>query len=355
VKKQLVVTALKYGLGLGLLAWVVWQYWRPSDGSPGLADALDRPIHLGPFLLAGCFALAAILLTFVRWFVLVRAQGLPFTLQNAVRLGFLGLFWNTLVPGSIGGDVVKAAFIARQQDRRTVAVATVLIDRLVGLCGLFWVVALLGGICWAGGWLDALAATPEAVANLETIVGGACLLSACSVAFWLLLGFLPPRRAEIFAGRLTKIPKVGGSLAELWRAVWMYRCRGRSVGLAMLLALVGHVGFVLTFFFAARTLSPADTMPSVGAHFLIVPVGMVIQAGFPAPGGVGGGEYAFGQLYHLVGFPAPGGVLASLAQRVITWMLALIGYLVYLRMRPALRPERNSGQQATSLAVAKAG
>ena len=51
----------------------------------------------------------------------------------------------------------------------------------------------------------------------------------------MLLGFLPGRRAEIFAGRLTRIPKVGGSLAELWRAVWLYRCRGRGVGLALLL------------------------------------------------------------------------------------------------------------------------
>ena len=174
-----------------------------------------------------------------------------------------------------------------------------------------------------------------------------------SLVFWLLLGFLPSRRAEIFAGRLTRIPKIGGSLAELWRAVWLYRCRGRSVGVAMILALVGHVGFVLTFYFAAHTLSPADAVPTLGPNFLVVPVGMTIQAGFPAPQGIGGAEIAFGELYRLLGFDAVGGVLACLVQRAITWVVGLSGYVVYLRMRPSM--QQPAEQEAQELVVAKAG
>jgi uncharacterized membrane protein YbhN (UPF0104 family) len=337
VKKQIVVTLLKYGLGLGVLAWVVWRYWRPADGSAGIADALQQEIHWLPLLLALTIYSACAVLTFVRWYFLVRAQGLPFTLGGALRLGFTGYFVSTFIPGAtLGGDVVKAAFLARQQDRRTVAVATVLIDRLVGLCGLFWLVALVGGLFWAGGWLHQLASGPVAVAALQTIVSGAWLLSGGSLVFWVLLGFLPTRRADIFAGRLTKIPKVGGSLAELWRAVWLYRCRGGSIALGVLLALIGHVGFVASFFFAARTLCPPETMPTLGAHFLIVPLGILIQAGFPAPGGVGGAELAFGWLYEQLGFTLANGVLASLVQRAITWVVALYGYIVYVRRRPAL-------------------
>src|SRR5262249_53166130 len=132
--------------------------------------------------------------------------------------------------------------------------------------------------------------------------------------------------AERFAAWLGRIPKVGHSLAEFWRAVWMYRLQGRSVLCAIFLSVVGHVGFVLTFYFSALTLSPADKIPSVQAHFLVVPVGMAIQAGFPSPGGVGGGEYGFGKLYDLLGFAFAAGVLGSLIQRVITWVLGLAGY-----------------------------
>ena len=83
--------------------------------------------------------------------MLVRAQDLPFTLPNAMRLGLVAFFFNAFLPGSIGGDIVKAAFLAKEQSRRTVAVATVIIDRAVGLWGLFWLVALLGSVFWVAG------------------------------------------------------------------------------------------------------------------------------------------------------------------------------------------------------------
>jgi hypothetical protein len=348
-------TALKYGLGPGLLAWIVWQSWSPADGSPGLGDSLQRPVHGLPLVLAGLLGLVATLVSFVRWFVLVRAQDLPFRLADALRLGFVGLFWNTLIPGSVGGDVVKATFIARQQDRRTVAVATVLIDRLVGLCGLVWLVALLGGACWAGGWLQRLAATPEAGAALQAIVAGAALLAAGSLLAWLLLGLLPARRAEALAGRLATVPKVGSPLAELWRAVCLYRRRGRSVGLALFLALAGHVGAVLLFFFAAATLCPVGELPSLGAHFLLVPLGTAAQAGFPAPDGLGGAELAFGALYVEAGSTLANGMLGALVERGVNWTLALVGYVVYLRLRPALRAARQTGEEAPGQPLARAG
>jgi uncharacterized membrane protein YbhN (UPF0104 family) len=338
VSKQALLTCLKYCLGLGLLAWVVWVNWEPADGSPGLADALQKEIRVTPLLLAGVLALAGVLLTFVRWYTLVRAQGLPFTLAGAMRLGMVGYYFNTFLPGSVGGDIIKAACLAREQSRRTVAVATVLIDRVIGLCGLFWLAALLGGVFWATGNLEQLVVSRSAAAALETITLGAAILAAASLLFWVLLGVLPAPWAERLADRLARIPRVGPALAELWRAVWMYRCQGRRVGLALAMAVLGHCGFVLAFYCAALTLTPANEIPRLGAHFLLVPVGMLIRAGFPTPGGVGGGEAGYGWLYTVAGCAAAGGVLAALVQRVIEWTLGLTGYLVYLRMRPALRP-----------------
>jgi hypothetical protein len=239
---RVVLTALKYVLGLGLLGWVLWAYWQPSGGGPGLADVLHQDLHLIPLLLAAAACAAGVLLTFVRWLVLVRAQDLPFGVGDAVRLGCASYYLSIILPGSVSGDVLKAAFLAREQERRTAAVATVLIDRVVGLCGLFWLVALVGAVFWAGD-LGESADT----AALRAIIGAASGLAAASVLFWLVLGILPAGRAQGFADRLARLPKVGRLLAELWRAVWLYRCRGRSVGLALLLALLANLGFVLTF------------------------------------------------------------------------------------------------------------
>ena len=85
--------------------------------------------------------------------------------------------------------------------------------------------------------------------------------------------------------------------------------------------------------------SPASrfSIPTLTEHFLIVPIGLTIQALFPAPGGLGGGEFGFGKLYKLIGSPEAMGVVGSLAQRIITWSMALAGYIIYLNIP---KPER---------------
>src|SRR6185503_5041971 len=142
------------------------------------------------------------------------------------------------------------------------------------------------------------------------------------------------------AGRLQRLPRVGTSAAEFWRALWMYHGKPAAVAASLGLSLVAQVGMVLVFYFAAQTFyDPGQDgqVPSLGEHFLIVPIGLVVQALVPTPGGVGGGEFGFGKLYGLLGAGLePVGVMASLVNRVISWVVGLLGFLVYLRMRPRL-------------------
>ena len=356
--KKFLLPILKYILGFGILAVVIWLNWKPANGSKGLADALQQPIHPIPLVLASFICLVSLLITFVRWFLLVRAQNLPFTLTNALRLGMVGNYFNTLLPGSVGGDVVKAAFLAREQSRRAVAIATIILDRIIGLVGLIWVVAVLGSLFWITGTLDALterahvvgdqSRTDAMIFRLKGTAATALGIACCSFLFWMWLQWLPDTWGERYATVLGRLRWGGSTLAEFWRALWMYRSRGGVVGLALLMAMVGHLGFILVFYFAALTvLTPAE-IPPWEAHFLLVPIGVAIQAGVPSPGGVGGGELIFGELYQLFGSASfSDGVLASLMFRVVSWALGLLGYLVYLRMRPALRLPVNNRAAAT--------
>jgi uncharacterized membrane protein YbhN (UPF0104 family) len=337
VNKRVLINTCKYGLAVGLLTYVVWSNWAPRSGK-GLEYLFRRPepFHLEYLVAAFVLVSVALALTLVRWYVLVRAQDLPFRLADAMRLGLVGFFFSTFLPGSVGGDVIKAAFLAREQSRRTVAVATVIMDRVIALWGLFWFVALLGGAFWAGGMLEGDAAGPS-----KQIVATAGVVVSASALVWLGLGLLPPHRAERFAGRLSRLPKVGGSAAEFWRAVWMYRCRQKSVGVALLISWVGFVGFVCGFYFCTRALwdgDPDDPIPTLTQHFLIVPIGLVIQAIPGSPGGAGIGELGFGFLYEWFGCKPGLGQLSTLLQRLITWVLAFGGYLLYARMRAVPQP-----------------
>ena len=62
--------------------------------------------------------LAAVVLTFVRWYLLVTPLGLPFHLRDAIRLGFVGYLFQFASLGAVGGDLFKAAFLAHEQPRR---------------------------------------------------------------------------------------------------------------------------------------------------------------------------------------------------------------------------------------------
>jgi uncharacterized membrane protein YbhN (UPF0104 family) len=345
VSRRILLLVLKYGLGLGVLAWVIARHWHiaaPDGQDVGLAAALDRPIRLLPLLAACLLTVVSLSLTVVRWYLLVRAQQLPFTLTNAFRLGLIGYAVSTFLPGSLGGDLLKAAFIAREQERRTAAVATVLFDRVVGMSGLYSLAAVIGLLFAVTGLLAEF--VPDEASR--ALIGGALTLSGALAAglfaLWLALRYLPESWSEAVVVRVSRIPKAGPLFVELWRAAWMYRDRGRTVGVAWLLSLANHASGTLTVYLAALTLVPPDDIPPLAAHYLIVPIGNTVQASFPAPGGVGGGEFTFGFLYQCLGAPFAAGVLAALVTRAITWAVGFAGYLVYLRMRPQLRVMANS-------------
>ncbi|MBX9624408.1 MAG: flippase-like domain-containing protein [Gemmataceae bacterium] len=322
---------LKYGIGFGLLAFVVWRNWEPKGTSPGIRGLLEQTPDWAAFAALTALLVLCTSIQYARWYVLVRALDLPFTPRNAARLGLVGTFYNVFLPGSIGGDLVKAYFIAKDSPgRRAAAVATVVADRLVGLFGLIWFAAAFGGAYW-------LAGDPAVAGNdyLRSIVRVCAGLVAGAVVGWVLLGLLPQRRADRFAGRLGHLPKVGKTLAEVWYAVWTYRQRPRAVLLCIALTAAVHVGFVFMFHLAVRVFPAADP-GSLSEHFVVAPVGYIAQAFFPAPGGVGGGEAIFGYLYTLLGKPEGTGVVGRLTLRVAEWGFGFVGYLAFLRMRAEL-------------------
>ena len=63
-------------------------------------------------------------------------------------LGLIGMVFNLVIPGAVGGDLIKAAYLARMRIRKTQAIASMVIDRILGLLGLFILAAIAGGFAW---------------------------------------------------------------------------------------------------------------------------------------------------------------------------------------------------------------
>ena len=130
-RSAILKSAVKYVLGILLLALVLYFNWGTEE-KPGLKQLDYANMQIRNAVLATLLYVGILILQYIRWWMLVRALDLPFRLRDAFRLGMVGTFYNTFLPGSIGGDFVKAYSIAKgEPQRKASAVATVSIYTLL--------------------------------------------------------------------------------------------------------------------------------------------------------------------------------------------------------------------------------
>lgn len=87
---------------------------------------------------------ATILLGVVRWRMVMRVHGLELPFGRASEISLVAQFFNSFLLGSTGGDVLKAYYAAREtHHKKTEAVVTVLVDRLLGLFAMLLFASLM--------------------------------------------------------------------------------------------------------------------------------------------------------------------------------------------------------------------
>ena len=136
------VNAALVVLAFGLLGLVIWQ------NREKIREVFSRPLDLKLLVLALAVYLTGMFGTFVRWFFLVRVIEPKFKFSATVLLGLIGMVFNLVIPGAVGGDLIKAAYLARMRIRKTQAIASMVIDRILGLLGLFILASIAGAFAW---------------------------------------------------------------------------------------------------------------------------------------------------------------------------------------------------------------
>jgi uncharacterized membrane protein YbhN (UPF0104 family) len=330
-------TWLKWPFALGLIGFLIYQ------NRAGLMQLWSYPDkHWSLLLVAFAFCFCSTLLTFYRWYLLVVAQGFDLRFRDALRLGFVGLIGNYVTPlGSVGGDLTKAFLLARQQiSRRTVAVATVVLDRVLGLLALFIV----------GSLASLLPVSVPQTKELQTVQW---LLWFGSVSGLIGLGVMlhPASIRWAWIKRLTHLPVVGRRLGELLHGVMLYQSRPAAVVSAVVISLCGHIGLILSFYCCARALLP--WYPNLITHYFFMPPAETFAAFFPTPGGIGGLEGAVQWFYQRLADgtvtqaqAGGGGFLATIAFRVVGLLVAAVGTVYYFSSRADI--QRATGHEAQS-------
>jgi len=88
------------------------------------------------------------LFTSYRWHELLKALDIHIGIGRAFVLNMVGCFYNSFMPGSTGGDLLKAYYASKQTPHRMRAVISVIVDRAVGLLALIFIGGLMAGLQW---------------------------------------------------------------------------------------------------------------------------------------------------------------------------------------------------------------
>ena len=307
-----------------LLAWLVSKvhlhdYQIDGKTAPGLLT-IGGNINWVLLALGAIGFTLSLLVISIRWWMLLRIQRIRIPAWEAVRLTFLGQFFNTVAPGVIGGDFVKAYYVAKHTPKKAAVLLSIFVDRVMGLAELVLLAAAMVGVVLVGG-----------LAAFDDIRDAVVVAGVVTAGLVFILVFLLNRRFRkaLHLQKLYRRLPIAHHIEQAGTAADLYRKRYRVLIEALLITFGAHA-----FFVGAIAMIGASLQLAIPWHeyLLYVPLIYIIAAVPITPGGVGLMEAAFVKF-----FAAPPAVGVSevfamaLLARLVPAICGLPGAIVAIR------------------------
>lgn len=270
-----------------------------------LRDTLTSLKAISPWAFAGALAVGVggLVVAAVRWQLLFSACGIrerP-NVRTLFGLHMVGLFYNSFLPGGVGGDVVRGVALRHVMGSRGVpgALAIVLLERTLGAAGLMILVAGTFAVF-------PLSQIPNVMLWSGVGLCGAAFAVACIASASRIARFLPG-----------PLGKLAASLPAVEAPKPFVAALALSVVTQSTVIFIGHL--LLSSIASVKLTDSMVVLPLIGA-----------SAYFPLTvGGAGVREAAFVALYGLIGVAEPDALAASIAFGVVLYTIAAIGGLVH--------------------------
>lgn len=200
-------------------------------------------------------------LTGYRWQVLLAAQGIKIPLLNLIASIFVGQFFNSFLPTTVGGDAMRAYDTAVHSKEAAKSVTSVFADRLIGVLAL----ALLAIVGIAGAFFVG----EDVTFYLWPVLA---VFLVCFVGF--VLVFNRTLAAALEAGlRRFGLAKIADKVNKAYLSLHILRDNPLILPIAFGISLALQINVVLFYFFISLALSLGV---SLLYFFIIIPVALVV-------------------------------------------------------------------------------
>ena len=318
--KSRLISFLKIAFAVGILVWLARSdYLNFAD----LKRALD-PVYLP---LATLGVLAMLLSAAERFRFLLKAQGVSITVRHNLELFFIGQFFNFILPGGVGGDVVKAFYLHKDVGHHAkTSPYTVLFDRFIG----FYVLAIMGVIVVLLQWSRFMLMSQLHALSIAMILVFLALTLIIVLGFWrksreFIVKIVPQR-----LGPARKFMEHIASSCEYYSAHPHFVLRSLIWGTVMQI-------FAILALAAVGAALHLEAIP-LSAYFFIGPLGYIVTSLPIAPAGIGIGQAGFLYFFNAyLGHKSPLGPLSITVLQILSLLWSLIGLYFYLARRSGPR------------------
>ncbi len=314
---------LRILVGVGALVWI---FRDPKQLISDFGQVQPLSFLLALFLfICGNFAIA------LRWAILLRTQKIRIQWWACIKIHFLGLYYNNIGLGSMGGDLLKAWYVTHHTEKRLEAAFSVIVDRVIGLfclvcmAGLFYLFfPVAASVNQSEPELSGLLSKIAKHRDIVVYFGTAVVL--CLV----ILMIIPIIRSKVISGAKTVVSR----RHKVFLAIKLYLKSPGVLFLMIPLTIFAQSLTILGLWYIGRSVGVPVALKY---YFVIFPVSWIIGAIPIVPGGWGVLEVTVSELFKSLGATVGQGELLAVCQRLIFLLASLPGLVVYLtgRHRPS--------------------
>ena len=300
-------TVLRFVVSFGLMGIILYLF---RSQLPAVLHDLQKvqPMY---FVMALLLFFVSLLTVSFRLKYVIEVHNTPLSVAAAYYVNLIALFFNNVLPSSVGGEMMKAYYLYKNSRGSVSVFGAVVVDRMFGL-----ITMLLISISTIFFF--------DSAQGSHKIMGSIVMLAAGTITFGI---FIFNKRIvdTLCQVHIPLLPAIFiEKIREIYRAMYEYREHKGIFGRCIGLTLLGQSLYIIANYLLARSL--AIDIP-LGFFFFFVPI-LLLMGVAPSVNGIGVREATF--LFYLTEFTSSEKALAlSLLTTFFMILVGIISGMIY--------------------------